>query len=59
MAQSDFMRLSFMSGTVSPVPSITARYVLNGTENEMQNDTDPESTTAEETNSMVSQLSQS
>lgn len=59
MAQSDFMRLSFMSGTVSPVPSITARYVLKGTENKMQYDTDPESTTAEETNSMVSQLSQS
>lgn len=40
------------NGTVSPVPSITATYVLNGTENKMQNDTDPESTTAEETNSM-------
>lgn len=49
------MRLSFMPGTVSPVPSIAATFSLNGTENEMQNDTDPESTTAEETNSMVSQ----
>ncbi|XP_035771970.1 cell wall protein DAN4 [Neolamprologus brichardi] len=40
------------SGTVSPVPSIASTHVLNGTENETQNHTDPESTTAEETNSM-------